>query len=79
MLRSFTRLLTGLSVAVLAVASLVLATPQASAQEKVIRVGTLKLIHGISAYFYDKFTPPGYRVEVIPSRSKARPTARTPS
>ncbi len=69
MLRSFTRLLTGLSVAVLAVASLVLATPQASAQEKVIRVGTLKLIHGISAYFYDKFTPPGYRVEVIPFES----------
>ena len=31
--------------------------------------GTLKLIHGISAYFYDKFTPPGYRVEVIPFES----------
>ena len=69
MFGSFTRLLTGLSVAVLAAAALVLAAPPANAQEKVIRVGTLKLIHGISAYFYDKFTPPGYRVEVIPFES----------
>src|SRR5215217_7803279 len=26
----------------------------ASAQDKVLRVGTLKLIHGISVYFYEK-------------------------
>ncbi len=59
MFGSFTRLLAGLSVASLAALTLVLTTPQAQAQDKVIRVGTLKLIHGISAYFYDKFTPPG--------------------
>jgi NitT/TauT family transport system substrate-binding protein len=69
MFRSFTRLLTGLSVAMLAATMLAFAVPQAQAQDKVIRVGTLKLIHGISAYFYDKFTPPGYRVEVIPFES----------
>ena len=39
------------------------------AQDKVLRVGTLKLIHGISAYFYEKFAPPGYTVEVFPFES----------
>jgi NitT/TauT family transport system substrate-binding protein len=45
--------------------------PPACAQDKdkVLRVGTLKLIHGISAYFYEKFVPPGYTVEVIPFES----------
>lgn len=32
----------------------------------VIKVGTLKLIHAITPYFYDKFTPAGYKIEVIP-------------
>src|SRR5258706_16202941 len=43
--------------------------PQAHAEDKVLKVGTLKLIHGISAYFYEKFAPPGYTVEVIPFES----------
>ena len=43
--------------------------PQVHAQDKVLKVGTLKLIHGISAYFYEKFAPPGYTVEVIPFES----------
>ena len=47
----------------------VLASPAAQAQDKVLRVGTLKLIHGISAYFYERFAPPGYKVEVIPFES----------
>ena len=38
-------------------------------EKKVLKVGTLKLIHGISAYFYDRFVPPGYTVEVIPFES----------
>ena len=42
---------------------------QAHAQDKVLKVGTLKLIHGITAYFYEKFAPPGYKVEVIPFES----------
>jgi len=39
------------------------------ADDKVLKVGTLKLIHGISAYFYEKFVPAGYTVEVIPFES----------
>jgi ABC-type nitrate/sulfonate/bicarbonate transport system substrate-binding protein len=49
--------------------SLLLTTPQAQAQDKVLRIGTLKLIHGITPYFYEKFAPPGYTVEVIPFES----------
>lgn len=37
--------------------------------KKVLRCGTLKLIHGISAYFYERFVPAGYTVEVIPFES----------
>src|SRR5882724_832499 len=61
-----TRRLTGFLLVAL---SLVIAAPQAEAQDKVLRVGTLKLIHGISAYFYGKFVPTGYTVEVIPFES----------
>jgi NitT/TauT family transport system substrate-binding protein len=43
--------------------------PSARADDKVLKVGTLKLIHGISAYFYEKFVPAGYKVEVIPFES----------
>ena len=56
--------------AVLAVsATIIAATPAVHAQQKVIKVGTLKLIHGITPYFYEKFAPPGYKVEVIPFES----------
>ena len=41
----------------------------ARAQEKVLKVGTLKLIHGITPYFYEKFAPAGYKIEVIPFES----------
>jgi NitT/TauT family transport system substrate-binding protein len=68
MLGSLTRLLTGALLVLLASLPLV-APASAQAQDKVLRVGTLKLIHGISAYFYEKFAPPGYRVEVIPFES----------
>ncbi len=64
-----TPLLTRLALASLAAFSLFLATPQAHAQDKVLRVGTLKLIHGITPYFYEKFAPPGYKVEVTPFES----------
>jgi NitT/TauT family transport system substrate-binding protein len=49
--------------------SFVIAAPKASADDKVLRVGTLKLIHGITPYFYEKFAPPGYKIEVIPFES----------
>src|ERR1700755_845632 len=31
-----------------------------------IKMGSLKLIHSIAPYFYEKFTPAGYKVEIIP-------------
>jgi NitT/TauT family transport system substrate-binding protein len=36
-----------------------------------IKMGALKLIHSIAPYFYEKFTPAGYKVEVIPFESPA--------
>jgi NitT/TauT family transport system substrate-binding protein len=46
-----------------------LALQSAHAQEKVIKVGTLKLIHAITPHFYQQFAPPGYKIEVIPFES----------
>ena len=34
-----------------------------------IKMGALKLIHSIAPHFYDRFTPAGYKVEVIPFES----------
>ncbi len=62
-------LLTRLLPVLFATLALVLSAPKASADDKVLRVGTLKLIHGITPYFYEKFAPPGYRVEVVPFES----------
>jgi NitT/TauT family transport system substrate-binding protein len=51
-------------------AALVAAPSIARAQsETVIRMGALKLIHSIAPYFYDKFTPTGYKVAVVPFES----------
>ncbi len=54
----------------IAAAVLAVLTPlgihSAQAQEKVIKVGTLKLIHGITPHFYQQFAPKGYKIEVIP-------------
>jgi ABC-type nitrate/sulfonate/bicarbonate transport system substrate-binding protein len=35
----------------------------------VIKMGSLKLIHSIAPHFYEKFTPAGYRVDVVPFES----------
>jgi len=69
MLALVTRSRRSLSLVLLTAISLILAVSRAHADDKVIRVGTLKLIHGISAYFYEKFAPSGYTVEVIPFES----------
>src|SRR5437868_15426964 len=69
MVRFVSRLAAGSWLAALVLLSLAATAPEARAQDKVLRVGTLKLIHGISAYFYEKFVPPGYTVEVIPFES----------
>jgi len=55
--------------AVLAASALLGFASPVTAQQKVIKVGTLKLIHGITPYFYEKFAPPGYKIEVIPFES----------
>ena len=56
-----------------AAAALALCAPFAvqsvHAQEKIIKVGTLKLIHAITPYFYQQFAPPGYKIEVVPFES----------
>ena len=57
-------LLLGAGAAVLATAPLARAE-----QTTVIKMGALKLIHSIAPYFYERFTPPGYTVEVIPFES----------
>jgi NitT/TauT family transport system substrate-binding protein len=41
----------------------------ALAEDRVIKVGTLKLIHGITPYFYEKFAPAGIKVQVVPFES----------
>jgi ABC-type nitrate/sulfonate/bicarbonate transport system substrate-binding protein len=69
MLGSLTRLLTGASLVLLTSISFIAVAPAHAPDNKVLKVGTLKLIHGISAYFYEKFVPPGYTVEVIPFES----------
>lgn len=46
-----------------------LAPVPAMAADKVIKVGTLKLIHGVTPYFYEKFAPAGYKIEVVPFES----------
>jgi len=37
----------------------------AAADTVVIRIGALKLIHSITPYFYERFLPDGYRLEII--------------
>jgi NitT/TauT family transport system substrate-binding protein len=58
-----------LQLAIVSVTLIALAAPAHADDKKVLRVGTLKLIHGITPYFYEKFAPPGYTVEVIPFES----------
>ncbi len=53
-----------------AAAVLSLTAPRsAAAEDRVIKVGTLKLIHAITPYFYEKFAPPGYKIEISPFES----------
>jgi NitT/TauT family transport system substrate-binding protein len=49
-----------------AVASLTAAAMPAAAEDRVIKMGALKLIHSIAPYFYAQFTPAGYKIEIVP-------------
>ncbi|MDP1907216.1 MAG: ABC transporter substrate-binding protein, partial [Hyphomicrobium sp.] len=33
---------------------------------RIVKMGSLRLIHSMTPHFYDKFAPPGYKIEVIP-------------
>src|SRR3954466_323063 len=57
-------LLIGAGAAALARPTVVLAQ-----QPTVIEMGALKLIHSIAPHFYERFTPTGYKIEVIPFES----------
>jgi NitT/TauT family transport system substrate-binding protein len=53
-----------------AAASVVAAPMVARAQQTTtVRMGSLKLIHSIAPSFYDRFTPAGVKVEIIPFES----------
>jgi NitT/TauT family transport system substrate-binding protein len=41
----------------------------ARADARVVRMGSLKLIHSITPYFYEKFAPAGTTIEVVPFES----------
>src|SRR6266480_6968393 len=69
MIASAVRLVRRLSYVLVAALAVALVVPAHAEDKKVLRVGTLKLIHGITPYFYEKFAPPGYTVEVIPFES----------
>src|SRR5580658_10784301 len=43
-----------------------LGTRARAADPVTIRVGVLKLVHSITPYFYEKFLPAGYQIEIIP-------------
>lgn len=51
------------------VSAMLFAVPAQAQNQKVIKVGTLKLIHAITPHFYQQFAPPGYKIEVIPFES----------
>ena len=47
----------------------ILRARSARADTVTIRIGALKLIHSITPYFYERFLPAGYRLEIIPFES----------
>ena len=49
---------------------------RASADHRTVKVGTLKLIHGITPYFYEKFAPAGIEVQVVPFESPSAASCR---
>src|ERR1700722_11293904 len=50
-------------------APVVLRARPVAADTVTIRIGALKLIHSITPYFYERFVPAGYHIEIIPFES----------
>lgn len=46
-------------------AASVLTAGHATAEDKIIKMGGLKLIHSIAPQFYERFTPAGYKIEIV--------------
>ncbi len=63
------RLFLGLAAVCLSTVALPLMPTASHAEDRVVKIGTLKLIHGITPYFYEKFVPDGIKIEVIPFES----------
>ena len=63
------RLFSTLAALTVVASAAMLPTTALAQDQKVIKVGTLKLIHAITPYFYQQFAPPGYKIEVIPFES----------
>ncbi len=63
------RLFSALAMFTALVSAMLFAVPAQAQNQKVIKVGTLKLIHAITPHFYQQFAPPGYKIEVIPFES----------
>ncbi len=57
------------------VTALVAVSPAVMAQQKVIKVGTLKLIIGMTPFLYEKVAPPGYRFDITVFDTPADVTA----
>ena len=43
-----------------------LGAPAIAAETVTIKMGVLKLVHSITPYFYEKFLPAGYRIDIVP-------------
>jgi ABC-type nitrate/sulfonate/bicarbonate transport system substrate-binding protein len=43
-----------------------LRTPVRAAEPVTVRMGVLKLVHSITPYFYEKFLPAGYKIDIVP-------------
>jgi NitT/TauT family transport system substrate-binding protein len=43
-----------------------LRTPVRAAEPVTIRMGVMKLVHSITPYFYEKFLPAGYKIDIVP-------------
>ncbi len=63
------RLFLGLAAAALSTVAIPFMPATSGAEDRVVKIGTLKLIHGITPYFYEKFVPDGIKIEVIPFES----------
>ena len=49
---------------------------RARAEPVAIKMGVLKLVHSITPFFYEKFLPAGYKIDIIPFSRSCQASAR---